>query len=52
MLEYLILLIPVGFACYASFLYGEIRQQTKHLKILDQWILELEQGQEHDEKLR
>ncbi len=52
MLEYLILLIPAGMACYVCFLYGEVRQTTKHLKVLDQWILELEQGQEHDEKLR
>ena len=52
MLEYLIFLIPAGMACYCCFLYGEVRQTTKHLKVLDQWILELEQGQEHDEKLR
>ena len=52
MLEYLILLIPIGAACYVCFLYGELRQQTKDLKVLDVWIMELEQAQEHDERLR
>ena len=52
MLEYLLFLIPIGFACYACFLYGEVRQTTKHLKVLDDWIEELKQGQEHDERLR
>ena len=52
MLEYLIFLIIGIMSCYCCFLYGEVRQTKKHLKVLDQWILELEQGQEHDEKLR
>ncbi len=52
MIEYLFFLIPICGACYCCFLYGEIRQTTKHLKVLDEWIEELKQGQEHDEKLR
>ncbi len=46
MLEYLLLLIPAGLACYCCFVYGQIREMDQTLKVIDSWIKELENKNE------